>query len=1325
MTVQAQPQPPVRHEATHGPMDRAQRAVAALLVGVGEDPARQGLKDTPKRVAKALLAMTEGYRQDGGTLLNGALFDEPDVEAGAGGLVLVRDIDFAALSAATLLPFYGRAHVAYVPARGVVLGLSKLARLTKLCAKRLTSQEDLAAALLAELNAQLAPAGAAVVVCARHLSYTDDAPPAPRLSAAAVGCLAAPRGAAPRGAPSLDEVLALLGAPLRADDVLRLPPHGGAGAAGGGGGACRCEKAAPGRGCLGCAGAALAPSALRGLSASAGGLDSPRGPATPDPSEHDDTDGSEQGSEADGAAPLLLSLSLGTGAGAAPGGGGEAAAAAGPEAMEAAMALLLGEAGVDASAEPVAAAVRGYVLALLAATSGYHAPLPRRPRRRSGGASGGAAAGGGGCCAAPRSRACGEQLERGLRQQSAQQAQQQQEQQEQQQEQQQDQQQEPEQAQQMRLLACHEHVVPFVSQCEHHMLPFHGTAHITYLLPRGGGGGDDGCGGGDDDAVAAPLSDGEARQLVRAFTRRLQVQERITTQLAAAVDSLLAPAGVMVVVRAAHMCMVARGVENHAGSTATRAALGAYAADAALRCEALRAAAAADADARGGGGGGGGGACMPPAPGHAALLGAVAALLSAAASPVPAWALPLQGAAPPPAAEQTTQAPRRGAAAALPRAPPLLAAEAPGPSRRELGALAAAPEPRAHWLLQVLGVGALNVAGLWAVLALLRWSKDSGTPVTVLRLHAGLRVADGALQERLHFLRGMMAVEHGMFYATEEAIAALCAAPRGSELAYADLALEALPTTQARGAGAPPGPARVCARAGAQRSRPALPLGLACARPGAAAEHSAARRGAPRAQAGYALFKRHAAAEAAAAAAEEAGGVRGGAARPPGPAHRTPLQRLMGAAETQDVEEATPCLVVSLVLLARGRVDVAPGATRDAGSLRAALKQLCGRLGAGQLLAVELLLTPDRAGDFLSEAQLQQDYAFMTDLRTGARVAEALAQEEAEAAARDASGGGGRGRGAAAPAGGGALAAARGAQREQQQRPDRCLFMLLRGLSSRMLQRAPAAPARLTRRTMAATRPMCYNAGGLYPHGLKSLSPDTTVAKTLARLGSTFEVSPLPGDSAFVRPKSVFYELDGVRRRWDIIEAHSSVAVVIYHRGLDAFLLVRQFRPAVYAHRAREAAAAGAPPPDRSEGFTIELCAGLVDKAKPLDKIVAEEIHEEVGYDVPASSVRQVSAAVAAAGNNGATSSMFYAEASRRQHARARGRRPRVHGEAIDVLALPFDSVPALVTDAAVPKSTGLMFGLLWAHTGLLSGALPGRASLQGDALTLRSVLPA
>eukprot|EP00878_Enallax_costatus_P021340 GHUV01022589.1.p2 GENE.GHUV01022589.1~~GHUV01022589.1.p2 ORF type:complete len:165 (+),score=27.81 GHUV01022589.1:799-1293(+) len=143
-------------------------------------------------------------------------------------------------------------------------------------------------------------------------------------------------------------------------------------------------------------------------------------------------------------------------------------------------------------------------------------------------------------------------------------------------------------------------------------------------------------------------------------------------------------------------------------------------------------------------------------------------------------------------------------------------------------------------------------------------------------------------------------------------------------------------------------------------------------------------------------------------------------------------------------------------------------------------------------------------------------------------------------------------------------------------------------------------------------------------------------------------------------------------------------------------------------------------------GFTIELCAGLIDKAKTLEQIVVEEIHEEVGYAVSAEEVRKVSKAVAAAGNNGADSRQFYAEINDSRRVNAGGGLEQ-SGEAIEVLALPFQSVPAFVTDDSIAKSTGLMFGLFWAYTGLLNGDLKGqqgKVGVETGELHLRSVLP-
>jgi len=256
-----------------------------------------------------------------------------------------------------------------------------------------------------------------------------------------------------------------------------------------------------------------------------------------------------------------------------------------------------------------------------------------------------------------------------------------------------------------------------------------------------------------------------------------------------------------------------------------------------------------------------------------------------------------------------------------------------------------------------------------------------------------------------------------------------------------------------------------------------------------------------------------------------------------------------------------------------------------------------------------------------------------------------------------------------------------------------------------------------------------------YPHGLKSIG-GATLADVLGRLGETVAVGPLPGSgSAFVKPASVFYELDGKRRRWDVMDAHASVGVVLYHRDLDAFLIVRQFRPAVFATRARDAAegrgaapqgaaaaaaAASAPPsppppspgPPLHAGFTYELCAGLCDKAgKPPEEVAAEEVLEECGFAISSAAVRKITSAVSSAGTAGALHTLFFAAVTDAMRAQGGGGGLADTGEAIEILALPFDAAPALVLDASLPMSPGLQFGLIWARGELDAGRLGGRSA--------------
>ena len=137
--------------------------VRQMLVQLGEDPNRDGLRRTPERYEKALRFLTSGYRQDPEKLLNGAVF-----KVCYDDMVVVRDIELYSLCEHHLLPFFGRCHVAYIP-KNKVVGLSKIARMVNMYARRLQIQERLTSQIANAIQDKLNPQGVGVIVEARHL----------------------------------------------------------------------------------------------------------------------------------------------------------------------------------------------------------------------------------------------------------------------------------------------------------------------------------------------------------------------------------------------------------------------------------------------------------------------------------------------------------------------------------------------------------------------------------------------------------------------------------------------------------------------------------------------------------------------------------------------------------------------------------------------------------------------------------------------------------------------------------------------------------------------------------------------------------------------------------------------------------------------------------------------------------------------------------------------------------------------------------------------------------------------------------------------------
>ena len=138
-------------------------AFTTILTEIGEDPSREGLRDTPKRAAKAMQFLTSGYKKTVEEIVNNALFESDSNE-----MIVVQDIELYSMCEHHLLPFIGKCHVAYIPT-GKVLGLSKVARIVEMFARRLQIQEDLTKVVAETIQSVTAASGVSVIIEAKHM----------------------------------------------------------------------------------------------------------------------------------------------------------------------------------------------------------------------------------------------------------------------------------------------------------------------------------------------------------------------------------------------------------------------------------------------------------------------------------------------------------------------------------------------------------------------------------------------------------------------------------------------------------------------------------------------------------------------------------------------------------------------------------------------------------------------------------------------------------------------------------------------------------------------------------------------------------------------------------------------------------------------------------------------------------------------------------------------------------------------------------------------------------------------------------------------------
>lgn len=167
--------------------------------------------------------------------------------------------------------------------------------------------------------------------------------------------------------------------------------------------------------------------------------------------------------------------------------------------------------------------------------------------------------------------------------------------------------------------------------------------------------------------------------------------------------------------------------------------------------------------------------------------------------------------------------------------------------------------------------------------------------------------------------------------------------------------------------------------------------------------------------------------------------------------------------------------------------------------------------------------------------------------------------------------------------------------------------------------------------------------------------------------------------SDFVKPRRMYYTQSGISKIWDMVEVHDSVAIILYHEEHNSLIVVKQFRPPVYLKN--------------NDGYTYELCAGIVDKEKSLVEIAHEEILEECGYMVPQEQIERVTSFYTAVGFAGSVQTLYAARVNESMRVSRGG---GVDMESIEVVEIPISEAKEFVLDETKAKTPGLMFGFGW-----------------------------